>query len=58
MLSGTMSVVTDAEGNIVNNNVIPYVPFSSANKVRLTFVIEEIGHYVETITDEEIFLHF
>ena len=53
MLSGTMSVVTDAEGNIVNKNVIPYVPFSSANKVRLTFVIEEIGHYVETITDED-----
>lgn len=53
LLSGTMSVVRDADGNIINKNAIPYVPFSSASKVRLTFVIEEVGHYVETIADEE-----
>lgn len=48
LLSSTMSITTDADGNILNKNAIPYVPFSSqAGKVRLTFVIEEIGHYVE-----------
>ena len=47
MLSSTMSVTTDADGNILNKNAIPYVPYSSAEKVRLSFVIEEVGHYVE-----------
>lgn len=47
LLSSTMSVTTDADGNITNKNAIPYVPFSSEDKVRLTFVIEEVGHYVE-----------
>ena len=47
LLSSTMSVSTDADGNILNKNAIPYVPFSSADKVRITFVIEEVGHYVE-----------
>ena len=49
LLSSTMSVNTDADGNILNKNAIPYVPYSSQEgKVRLTFVIEEVGHYVET----------
>ena len=47
LLSSTMSVSTDADGSVLNKNAIPYVPFSSAEKVRLTFVIEEVGHYVE-----------
>ena len=53
LLSSTMSVVTDAEGSVINKNAIPYVPFSSASKVRLSFVVEEIGHYEETITDAD-----
>ena len=47
LLSSTMSVTKDANGNILNKNAIPYVPYSSAEKVRLSFVIEEVGHYVE-----------
>ena len=52
LLSGTMSVTRDAAGNVLNKNAIPYVPFSSSEKVRLTFVIEEVGHYVETGDDD------
>ena len=53
LLSGTMSLTTDADGNIINKNAIPYVPFSSQDgKVRLTFVIEEVGHYVESEDDD------
>ncbi len=49
LLSSTMSVTADADGNILNKNAIPYVPYSSqSGKVRLTFVVEEVGHYVET----------
>ena len=49
LLSSTMSLSVDGDGNIINKNAIPYVPFSSQEgKVRLTFVIEEVGHYVET----------
>ena len=49
MLSNLMNINMDAEGNVLNKNNIPYVNFSSENdSVRLTFVLEEIGHYIET----------
>jgi len=49
LLSNNMSIVTDADGNIINNNNIPHVPFSStADKVRLSFVIEQNGYYIES----------
>lgn len=49
LLSSTMSTTEDADGNILNGNDIPFVRYSSQEgKVRLTFVIEEYGHYVET----------
>lgn len=48
ILSDTMSVETDNEGNILNKNAIPYVPFSSTQeKVRLTFVVEQNGYFSE-----------
>ena len=48
LLSDAMSVTQDTEGNILNKNAIPYVPYSSTSgKVRLTFVIEQIGCYRE-----------
>ena len=53
LLSGTMSVQRDANGSVVNKNTIPYVPFDSSDKVRISFVIEEIGHYVEIDEDNE-----
>ncbi|MCD8198384.1 MAG: DUF6273 domain-containing protein [Lachnospiraceae bacterium] len=49
MLSDSMSVTTDEDGNILNKNVIPYVPYSSTlDKVRLSFVIEQLGYYEES----------
>lgn len=53
LLSGSMSVETDSYGNVTNKSVIPFVNFSSATKVRLSFVIEEVGHYVERIEDPD-----
>lgn len=48
ILSDTMSVETDEEGNILNKNAIPYVPYSSTqSKVRLTFVVEQTGYFQE-----------
>lgn len=48
LLSNNMTIETDADGNIINKNNIPHVPFSSsADKVRLTFVIEQNGYYIE-----------
>ena len=49
LLSSLMNITQDSEGSILNRNTIPYVNYSSQNgKVRITFVLEEIGHYVET----------
>jgi len=49
ILSDAMKIETDAEGNILNKNAIPYVPYSSTQgKVRLTFIVEQNGYYTET----------
>ncbi|MCD8308877.1 MAG: DUF6273 domain-containing protein [Clostridia bacterium] len=48
ILSDAMSVTTDSEGNILNKNAIPYVPYSSTQgKVRLTFIVEQNGYFTE-----------
>ena len=48
ILSDAMSIEQDDEGNILNKNAIPYVPYSSTQgKVRLTFVVEQNGYYKE-----------
>lgn len=48
ILSDAMNVTTDVEGNVLNKNAIPYVPYSSTlGKVRLTFIVEQNGYYTE-----------
>ena len=48
LLSDAMSITEDKDGNVLNKNVIPYVPYSSKNgKVRLSFVIEQNGYFQE-----------
>lgn len=48
ILNDSMSISRDENGEISNKDSIPYVSFKENERIRVSFVIEKIGHFIDS----------
>lgn len=54
LLGNTMSVVKDSNGNITNMESVPAVSFKDGERIRITFVIENVGYFKDGSTNKQM----
>lgn len=54
LLGNTMTVVQDSNGNITNMESVPAVSFKDGERIRITFVIENVGYFKDGSTNKQM----
>lgn len=54
IIANTMTVTKDADGNITNRDSIPVVTFKDGERIRVTFVIENVGYFKDGETNKQL----
>ncbi len=54
LLANTMTITKDSEGNITNRDSIPAVTFKDGERIRVTFVIENVGYFKDGTTNKQM----